>query len=207
MAAKSAPTSWTATAPNASTAENATPSWNSTTYAPAPPAPSVSTTSTPAVASATSRRLNRPIEAFLADQPELLEHILERLQRSNLASAAHVNAALPAIVQSLRATGLPVQLTDAESVSWARDQLGIPKTHCYVAALQGRNFTSVVSLPTQVLQLQLNNGRSKQKAKTDHATAPPSDGPSANSNGYPNTCANGTPRPATPTVTNATANS
>ena len=117
-------------------------------------------------------KTKRPIEEFLKDQPELLKSILDRLQRSDLASAAHVNAALPAIVQSLSSTSLPVQLTDAASVSWARDQLGIPKTHCYDAALQGRNFQNIKSLPAQVLQLQPNNGRSKQSANVDRHGTP-----------------------------------
>ena len=118
------------------------------------------------------KKANRPVEDFLADQPELLKRIQDRLQRSDLASAAHINAALPAIVRSLKATSLPVQLTDAASVSWARDQLGIPKTHCYDAALQGRDFTSIASLPAQVLQLRPNNGKSKQKANMDRNGTP-----------------------------------
>ena len=114
---------------------------------------------------------NRPIEQFLAGQPELLEHILQRLQRSDLAHAAHVNAALPAIVHDLWQLGLTVNSTDAASVSWARQKLGIPKTHCYDAALQGRDYTSVVSLPSQVLELRPSNGKSKKKANVDkHGT-------------------------------------
>ena len=117
-------------------------------------------------------KANRPVEDFLADQPELLERILKRLRRSDLTSAAHVNAALPNIITSLSATGLPLELTDAASVSCARDQLGIPKTHCYDAALQGRDFTSIASLPTRVLQLRPNNGKSKQKAAIDRHGTP-----------------------------------
>ena len=114
---------------------------------------------------------NRPIEEFLADQPEPLRRILDRLDRSDLTSAAHVNAALPAIVRDLWQLGLPLSSTDAASVSWARQQINIPKTHCYDAAVQGPNFTTVVSLPTQVLVLRPNNGRAKQKANVDkHGT-------------------------------------
>ena len=82
-------------------------------------------------------KANRPVEEFLADQPELLTRTLERLQRSNLASAAHVNAALPAIIRDLWQLGTPLSFTDAASVSWARQQLNVPKTHCYDATLQG----------------------------------------------------------------------
>ena len=115
---------------------------------------------------------NQPVESFLKDRPELLRRILGRMQRSALSSAAHINAALLAIVRDLRTTGLPVHLTDATSVSWARQQLNVPKSHCYDATLQGRNFSSVVSLPNQVVVLRPNNGRSKQKANVDRHGTP-----------------------------------
>ena len=117
-------------------------------------------------------KANHPITEFLSDQPDLLKRILERLQRSDLAAAAHVNQALPYLVDDLRNTSLPVELTDAASVSWAREQLGIPKTHCYDAVLQGRNFTSIKALPTQVIRVKPSNGRSKQKANVDRAGTP-----------------------------------
>ena len=115
---------------------------------------------------------NRPVEQFLADRPELLEHILSRLQRSDLASATHVNAALPAIIRDLWQIGIPLSSTDAASVSWARQQLNVPKTHCYDAALQGREFSSVACLPNRVLVLRPNNGRAKQKASVDRHGTP-----------------------------------
>ena len=115
---------------------------------------------------------NQPIEQFLADQPGLLTRITERLNRSNLASAAHVNAALPAISHDLRNTGLPLQLTDAASVSWARQQLNVRKTHCYDAALQGQDFTTIASLPKRVLEIRPVNGRTKQKANVDRHGTP-----------------------------------
>ncbi len=51
-------------------------------------------------------KANQPIEQFLAEQPDLLTGILQRLQRSDLAHAAHVNAALPAIMRDLWQLGL-----------------------------------------------------------------------------------------------------
>ncbi len=117
---------------------------------------------------------NQHIEQLLKDQPKLLTSILERLQSSDLAHAAHaahVNAALPAIVRDLLTLGLPIQYADAALVSWARHQLGVAKTHCYDAALQGNDFTSIVSLPGKVLELRPSNGKSKQKANVDkHGT-------------------------------------
>ena len=118
------------------------------------------------------KKANQPVEQFLADQPELLKLVLDRLQRSNLANAAHINAALPAIILDLWQLGLPLSSTDATSVSWARQQLNVRKTHCYDAALQGRDFTSVASLPSRVLVLRHSNGRSKQKANVDRDGTP-----------------------------------
>ena len=120
----------------------------------------------------TSEKANQPIEQFLADQPDLLKRITERLQRSNLASATHINAVLPTLIRELRTYGLPLQLTDAASVSWTRQQLNVPKTHCYDAALQGQDFRTIESLPNQVLVIQSTNGRSKQKANVDRHGTP-----------------------------------
>ena len=145
-------------------------------------------------------KATRPIEDFLADQTELLARMLRRLERSTLAHGAHVNAALPAIVRDLWTLGIPLSSTDAASVSWARHQLGIPKTHCYDAALQGSNFTSVVSLPTKVLELRPNNGRSKQKANVDrHGT--PVGQPFRQQQRLPKHLRSRNPAPDTPTPT------
>ena len=118
------------------------------------------------------RKDNQTIEQFLTDQPDLLERILTRLKRSALASATHMNAVLPALTKDLRATSLPVQLTDAASVSWTRQQLNIRKTHCYDAVLLGSVVTSVNTLPSKVIELRPSNGRSKQKANVDRHGTP-----------------------------------
>ena len=115
---------------------------------------------------------NQPIEVFLANQPQLLKRITDRLNRSNLASAAHMNTVLPALIEDLRDTGLPVHLTDAASVSWTRQQLNVRKTHCYDATLQGQDFQTIENLPSKVLELRPVNGRSRQKANVDRHGTP-----------------------------------
>ena len=115
---------------------------------------------------------NQPSEVFLANQPQLLKRITDRLNLSNLASAAHMNTVLPALIRELHATGLPVHLTDAASVSWTRQQLNVRKTHCYDAAWQGQDFQTIASLPSKVLELRPVNGRSKQKANVDRHGTP-----------------------------------
>ena len=118
------------------------------------------------------QKANRPIEDFLADQPELLRSIKDRLNRSDLASATHINAALPKLTRELQQTGLPLQLTDAAAVSWARQQLNVRKTHCYDATLQGQDYLTIRSLPGKVLEIRPSNGRAKQKANVDRHGTP-----------------------------------
>ena len=114
---------------------------------------------------------NQPIEIFLASDPVRRQRILERVAKSQ-ASAAHVNAALPAIIRDLWALGVRLSSTDAATVAWNRQHLNVRKTHCYDAALQGSNFSTVTSLPAQILQLRSANGRSKQKANIDRHGTP-----------------------------------
>ena len=83
-----------------------------------------------------------------------------------------MNTVLPALIRDLRATGPPLQLIDAASVSWTRQQLNVRKTHCYDAALQGQDFQTIKSLPNQVLAITPSNGRSKQKANVDRHGTP-----------------------------------
>ena len=80
-------------------------------------------------------------------------------------------AALPAIVRHLWTLGLPLPSTDAATVSRAKQQMNVPKTHCYDAALPPHNFSSIESLPDRVLEIRPSNGRSKQRANVDrHGT-------------------------------------
>ena len=115
---------------------------------------------------------NRPVEQFLADQPELLDRILKRVSESNLMSAAHVNAALPTIVRDLWTLGIPLRSTDAATVAWNRERFNVMKTHCYDAALHGASLTSIENLPAKVIQLTPNNGRAKQKANINRHGTP-----------------------------------
>ncbi len=115
---------------------------------------------------------NRPVEDFLAEDPNLLEQVLKRLGRKPLAGATHLNIILPRLIESLEGTGLPVEQCDAATTSWNRRELGIPKTHCYDAALLGYGITQVMNLPELVLSIKPNNGKSKQKANVNRHGTP-----------------------------------
>ena len=115
---------------------------------------------------------NRPVEKFLAENPKLLEKVLKQLGRNPLAGATHLNIILPKLIESLEGTGIRVEQCDAATTSWNRKELGIPKTHCYDAALLGFGITQVTNLPELVLSIKPANGTSKQKGNVDRHGTP-----------------------------------
>lgn len=82
------------------------------------------------------RKGNRPIEAFLNDQPELLARITARA-KTPLHDAAAVNATRNALFSALLNTGLPVATGSGAQTKYNRRRLGIPKTHALDAVCVG----------------------------------------------------------------------
>jgi hypothetical protein len=76
------------------------------------------------------------VRVFLADQPERLARILAAITKP-LAAAAAVNATRFALLDALRATGLPVATATGGRTKWNRSRLGLPKTHALDAACVG----------------------------------------------------------------------
>ena len=84
---------------------------------------------------------SRPIEEFLARDPERLKRIKARLKIS-LRDAAAVNATRYEIRRRIAALGLPVQSWSGGRTKWNRSRLspethGVPKAHCLDAACVG----------------------------------------------------------------------
>ena len=79
----------------------------------------------------------RQIEEFLAKEPAKLARILAQAKRP-LKDAAAVNATRWALVNALKATGLPVETASGGRTKWNRHQLSIPKTHALDAACVGQ---------------------------------------------------------------------
>ena len=150
---------------------------------------------------------NRIIEEFLAHKPELLDSIPKRLQRSDLTHAAPVNAALPAIVRDLWKLGLPISSTDAASVSWDRQQLNVPKTHCYDAALTGPGLQWRQEPVRQGTGDQTKQRTPAVRRPTWTAMAHQSAGPSGNNRGSPGTSGAATRPPVIPTESRDTGRS
>jgi 5-methylcytosine-specific restriction endonuclease McrA len=82
------------------------------------------------------RKGPQPVEAFLANDPKRLAHLLSHTKKP-LSSAAAVNATRTAINRVVYATGLEVECSSGGRTKWNRSRLGIPKTHALDAACVG----------------------------------------------------------------------
>lgn len=82
------------------------------------------------------RKGAKPVELFLAKQPERLRRIVARL-KAPLNDAAAVNATRWALWRALSATGLPVEVGSGGKTKWNRERLSIPKAHALDAACVG----------------------------------------------------------------------
>jgi len=78
----------------------------------------------------------QPVEAFLAKKPERSAKIKAQAKRP-LKDAAAVNATRWALFNSLKGTGLPVEVASGGRTKFNRSRLGIPKTHALDAACVG----------------------------------------------------------------------
>ncbi len=83
-----------------------------------------------------TRKGARDIKEFLAHDPKRLERILAQAKQP-LKDAAAVNATRWALLDALKATGLPVTTASGGRTKWNRHVLGIPKTHALDAACVG----------------------------------------------------------------------
>ena len=80
---------------------------------------------------------NRTIAEFLAHDRKRLECI-QAQAKAPLADAAAVNTTRRALFDSLKATGLPVEVASGGRTKWNRSRLGVPKTHALDAACVGQ---------------------------------------------------------------------
>jgi 5-methylcytosine-specific restriction endonuclease McrA len=78
----------------------------------------------------------RSIQDFLHDKPDVLGRVLAHATQP-LAAAAAVNATRWALVDVLKASGLPLELCSGGRTKFNRARLGVPKQHCLDAACVG----------------------------------------------------------------------
>lgn len=79
---------------------------------------------------------NRPVEVFLARQPQRLARIMAQA-KAPLRDAAAVNATRNALFASLLATGLSVEAGSGGQTKFNRRRLGLPKSHALDAVCVG----------------------------------------------------------------------
>jgi 5-methylcytosine-specific restriction endonuclease McrA len=82
------------------------------------------------------RKGNRPVEDFLAAQPERLRRIAAQAQ-APLKDAAAINATRWELYRRLQATGRPVECGSGGRTKFNRTRLGFPKAHWLDAACVG----------------------------------------------------------------------
>ena len=78
----------------------------------------------------------QPLEAFLADHPEVLRRV-QAQRKAPLGDAAVVNATRWALYERLKASGLPVETGSGGLTKWNRTKRGLPKMHWVDAACCG----------------------------------------------------------------------
>jgi len=105
------------------------------------------------------------IKAFLKKKPELLKQILAQSKRP-LKDAAAVNSTRWALLNRLKATGLPLTTGSGGLTKFNRTRLGLPKTHWLDAACVGQ-VDSLEICTTQPLNIKASGHRSRQKCDTD----------------------------------------
>ena len=89
---------------------------------------------------------NQSAEGFLADAPERLADVKQQLQQVvPLTPAGQLNSAMPAIIEILETTRLPVTISDGTSTAYTRRHLGIAKSHV--------NDAACLDLPEEVVNL------------------------------------------------------
>jgi 5-methylcytosine-specific restriction endonuclease McrA len=107
---------------------------------------------------------NRPIEDFLADQPERLKEILGHT-RKPLDAAASVNATRLAIFRHLReACSIPITGFSGGRTKFNHSKLGIPKTHALDAACVGE-LQQLNNCKTTLLQIKATGRGSYQRTR------------------------------------------
>jgi 5-methylcytosine-specific restriction endonuclease McrA len=79
---------------------------------------------------------NRPVEEFLAHDPERLARIRSTL-KTPLRQAAVMNSTRRALTRVLRETGLPVETSTGAQTRFNRTERGLPKTHALDALCVG----------------------------------------------------------------------
>ena len=106
------------------------------------------------------RKGNKSLAEFLKPRPQRLADIEAQLQKP-LASAAHMNVIIPALLNRLHQQGVPVTEHDAAQTAANRQTLNVKKDHHIDAAVLGEP-TTLHGVPSHILSIKAS-GRGQRK--------------------------------------------
>jgi hypothetical protein len=105
------------------------------------------------------------VKEFLAKDPKRLSKVLAQAKKP-LKDAAAVNATRWALVNALKATGLPVETASGGRTKFNRSRLEIPKTHALDAVCVGE-VSAVTRWKQPTLQIKCTGRGSYQRTRLD----------------------------------------
>ena len=108
---------------------------------------------------------NRPVEEFLADDPERLPRIRAQLKKP-LKDAAAVNSIRKALEQALLDTGLPVSTSTGGRTKWNRWRMGLTKSHTLDALCVG-DVERIVCYAEQIIVAAATGRGSYSRTRSD----------------------------------------
>ncbi|MGJ5674786.1 MAG: RNA-guided endonuclease IscB [Nostochopsis sp.] len=108
----------------------------------------------------------KDIKDFLKKDPSRLEKILKQAKRP-LADAAAVNTTRFALLNVLKATGLPIETGSGGLTKFNRSQQNLEKTHWLDAACVGKTTPFLVIKGVKPLLITANGHGSRQSCRTD----------------------------------------
>ena len=113
-----------------------------------------------------TKKGTKDIKDFLKKDTNRLEKILKQAKRP-LADAAAVNTTRFALLEALKATGLPVETGSGGLTKFNRSQQNIDKTHWLDAACVGKSTPKLIIKNVKPLSINANGHGSRQSCRTD----------------------------------------
>ena len=125
------------------------------------------------------RKGNKSLAEFLKRRPQRLADIKAQLQKP-LASAAHMNVIIPALLNRLHQQGVPVTEHDAAQTAANRQTLNVKKDHHIDAAVLGEPAT-LRGVPNHILSIKAIGRGQRKRIMPDKSGTP-------HSQDWPNYC-------------------
>ena len=116
------------------------------------------------------RKDNQTVAEFLKRRPQRLANIEAQLQKP-LASAAHMNVIIPALLNRLRQQGVPVTEHDAAQTAANRQTLNVEKDHHIDAAVLGEPAT-LRGVPNHILAIKAIGRGQRKRIMPDKSGTP-----------------------------------